>query len=192
MGCCALWGPLQFHISLNMETKFHKSRLKGAMQMRIDCRTMPGWLKVRCMHQGTRACCSEHLLPGVLEHDEPGVKHKDRNAQPVCQAWLSSIKSGTVWKFFSFSMFLLLLRICAGQPVPFLLPIHPPNAKGQKSAYGTQCTLQLSSIQLSGKLNLQIQINLTINTAHQIWWIHLKRFIRIANCNYHASRHQFL
>ena len=69
-GGCAWCPPLQFHIPLNMETKFHKSRLKGAMQMRIDCsRKMPAWLKGRCMHRGTML---GHLLPGVQGHNAPG------------------------------------------------------------------------------------------------------------------------
>ena len=39
--------------------------------------------------------------------------------------------------FSSFIFLLLLLRLCAGQPVPFLLPIHLAIAKGQKSPYAT-------------------------------------------------------
>ena len=150
--------PLQFQKSSNVETKFHKSRLKGGscMQMRIDWEKDARVIEGK-MHQGmqvysgkgTSAWSGREASFTGASCISAGEKHKHRNAQPVCRAWLSSIKTQFPISFLS--IFLLLLSLCAGQPVPYS-PLHPSGfCKGAKIVTMPHCTLQLPSIQLSEK-----------------------------------------
>ena len=113
---------------------------------------MPGRLKARCTKAagvlGQRHQCMVGkggiFCRGIMHLSRRKAQKQKRTA---CMPSLAKFNQNTVSKSF-LSIFLLLLSLCAGQPVPYS-SFHPSGfCKGAKIVTMPHCTLQLPSIQL--------------------------------------------